>query len=204
MELGKMVFSVFKKNAGSMVTQGRELPPFNGISNTGVFDIKVFCGKKQAVEITAGEEIIENIKTVVTNNILDITAENLNAFKDCKVTVNIEVPDINILKVFGVCQLEMYDVKNERLDLDVGGAASINIFGRTIISHLDVSGAAAINMLDLEAEKVEIDASGAASIKVFASGELDINISGVSSVRYAGNPASIRKKVSGLASVREI
>jgi hypothetical protein len=210
----EMILSLFKKDAGKMLTQKRELPSFTGISNSGVFDIKVFCGKEQSVTVTAGEKIIDRVKTIVEDNNLMLTIEDIDGsqktsfsfgeYKNSKIEVNIEIPDITFLNVYGVCRFEMFDVNNEKLDLNVEGAASLKVLGTTKNSSVVVSGAASINTIGLKAENVRVKSGGASHVEVFASNELDLNLEGVSLVHYAGNPQSIKKEICDLALIKEI
>ena len=55
----------------------------------------------------------------------------------------------------------------------------------------------------MKAKKVRVDLSGASHATVYSSEELWADISGVGVVNYSGNPRIIKKRISGLGSIKQ-
>jgi len=72
--------------------------------------------------------------------------------------------------------------------IHLSGDSDLKIGGEADEIKIDISGVAALNALDLEAIRGNVEASGASSAEIFVTEELQVDASGISSIRYKGNP----------------
>ncbi|MDP2188935.1 MAG: DUF2807 domain-containing protein [Sphingobacteriaceae bacterium] len=137
--------------------------------------------------------------------------------------VIIKLPSLESLKLSGAAEVSAKGFDNETLFVNVSGAGSCALNIHVKVVKLDVSGAAGIEM-EGSAETVVINLSGAAGFEaenylvknmtlilagaaaaeVNVSEMLDVNISGVGSVEYKGEPKVLRKRISGAGVVEQI
>lgn len=137
--------------------------------------------------------------------------------------VVIKLPALESLKLSGAAEVTAEGFDNESLFVNVSGAGSCELNINVPVVKLDVSGAAGIKM-EGSAETVVINLSGAAGFEaeeylvknmtlilagaaaaeVNVSEMLDVNISGVGSVEYKGEPKVLRKRISGAGVVEQI
>ena len=93
------------------------------------------------------------------------------------------------------------DVDYHKIFIEMSGASDLNIEGRSDEVQVDISGAATLSALGLEARIGDISVTGASNAKVFVTEDLQVDVSGVSRVRYKGDP-KLRVDESGVFSVK--
>ena len=116
-------------------------------------------------------------------------------------TLRITVPDLNSVANHGAGDVTIADANSNDLTIKSTGAASINAAGKAKSVTISSTGAGNVDTSKLTAEKARVESTGAANVDVYASDQLDVDISGVSSVTYSGNPKIVNKNVSGVGSV---
>ncbi len=85
---------------------------------------------------------------------------------------------------------------------DVSGASSLELAGSANDIRGNASGASRLRLEEFAVVDADIEVSGASSAIVNASGRLDVEASGASSVTYVGNPTLGDIDVSGASSVK--
>jgi hypothetical protein len=73
-------------------------------------------------------------------------------------------------------------------DFELSGASTLNIEGSARDISLDASGASRADLSDFTVTNARINLSGASNSTVNASGELNADLSGASTLHYIGNP----------------
>ena len=186
--------------SGNRKTEKRDVKSFKAIDAKGAYEINVSCQKPASFEIEADDNILPLIKTEVHDGVLIVSSdENYHSSK--AVTLRIGVPELNEVISRGAGQINISDVAGEKLRLESLGAASFNATGKVKSVEISSTGAGKIDAATLLAEKAKVDVTGAASVDVYASDQLDVKVSGASSVEYSGNPKTVNKSVAGIGSV---
>lgn len=85
------------------------------------------------------------------------------------------------------------EVSSNNLDVNVSGAANIELHGMVNKADYDLSGACKLKAYDLKAKTVSVDASGACSAQVYAEESINADASGPSSIRYRGGAQDVKK-----------
>jgi len=88
------------------------------------------------------------------------------------------------------------------LSVNVSGAGGFELTGTADTAKINMSGAGSINALELETRDTSIIMTGAGTVKVNCTETLDINGAGAGSVEYKGSP-SVNIDRSGLITVRQ-
>jgi hypothetical protein len=97
-------FDCFKSN-GKQVTQARAPGEFTHIEVYNKFDVTIVSGSEYLVEITSGSNLLSNISTAVTNNVLKIENRNTcNFVRGYKqgISIRITVPRVDRVYNYGV------------------------------------------------------------------------------------------------------
>lgn len=94
------------------------------------------------------------------------------------------------VKGSGASHLVIEGVQAEVFDVHLSGAANLKVKGRGEIrqQRLDASGASDYRADHLLVQQAQVSASGGSSVRLHATGMLNANLSGGSSLHYAGNP----------------
>ncbi len=108
-----------------------------------------------------------------------------------------------VLNVAGAVHFDA-DLEVNTLDIDLAGAGNIEIRGITEEFTLECAGAGSIKAYDFIAEKVELDIAGACTAQVYASKYIDVELDGIGSVKYKGNPEKMNLEKNGLGSIKSV
>lgn len=210
------------KGSGNIVKETRNVSGFHGIDVGGAYKVVLIKSNEEKIVLEVDDNLLPYIKTKVFGGILEI--DNDKDFRNPKqLKVTIYFKSIDEIDLSGAASLTSDDVlkaesiqidasgasyielklDTERLEGDFSGASKIALRGRARNVEIECSGATVYNALDLETENCEIDSSGAAVARIWATGNLGLEASGASSVRYKGSPSIELIDISGASSVRK-
>jgi phage shock protein PspC (stress-responsive transcriptional regulator) len=202
-----------------------EMEDFEEIEVRG--NIKVIVSREDIyyVEVKGSEKYLDKVYVKKLDNVLSVELDvdklgYLKSSRDKPIRVYISLPELNSVKGWGASDFDIADFKSQEFYLSLSGASSANInidsddveiklkgassasfSGKTKNIDADIAGASGLDTYDLEARFASIDASGASSAKIYAKEKLNIEASGMSSVRYKGSPEVSIINESGLSSV---
>ncbi|MFC1872762.1 GIN domain-containing protein [Chloroflexota bacterium] len=113
---------------------------------------------------------------------LDVTASGASTVELVKISVADVIFDVSgASKVTG-------DIKAQNMELEVSGASTVQLKGSGGSIATDVSGASHLILADLKVENAYIIFSGASNGTVNLEGNLDVELSGASTLEYIGEP----------------
>ena len=181
--------------SGQRQRQKREIGSFTSISTEGAYQIEVVSQQTLGLEIEADDNILPLIATDVSGGVLRIKSTRGFSVKR-PVIVKITTPDFQAISASGAGTVEVSGLKNDKFEIDSNGAPTIKVSGETGTVDIEANGAGRIDAHKLRASKGSVEANGVAKIEVNASEELNITVSGPSSVVYSGDP-KVNKKVHG-------
>ena len=108
-----------------------------------------------------------------------------------------------VVNVVGAVHLDA-EFELKTLDVDLAGAGNLDIKGAADEFSLDCAGAGSIKAYDFIAKKVEFDIAGACNAQVYASKSIDVEMAGIGTVKYKGNPSYTNFEKSGLGSIKSV
>lgn len=183
------------KGSGKRVVEKRNITPFTAIKTEGAFNIQVTVQKDLALEVEGDDNILKIVTAEVSNNVLRLAATQ-NFSPSEPVTFRISVPNLEALSVSGAGHIDIKGLNNDKFEIDSSGAAEIVAAGNTKVVDIDASGAGKIDTHNLHASRAVVDSKGVARIDIDVKDQLDVKISGPSSVYYKGDP-QINKTING-------
>ncbi len=187
-------FSAVKGN-GKRELQKRQVAPFTSISTNGAFTIEVTCQKDLSLEIEGDENVLGFVETEVTSNILRL--DNKQSYDVSEpIRVKISIPNLEGLAINGAGHIDIKGMKNDKFEIDSNGAPTITVSGTTKMVDIAANGAGKVDTQNLHATRAVVDARGVAKVDLDVADQLDVEISGPSSVTYSGNP-SVNKNIHG-------
>ena len=129
------------KGNGNYNVEKRNIDDFSKLELSGAFNVNLTISDKTSLEINADDNLMKYIKTEVHGSTLSIsTKKNLNPKK--KIVINITTPQLNGVSVSGANDLVVKGLKNEDFFVNLSGAGSVNVEGKTDELQVDISGAA--------------------------------------------------------------
>lgn len=205
---------------GNVKKETRKVSSFDAIDVSSAFDIYLTQGNSESLVIEADDNLLDVIISEVRGGVLKIyVKENIRNSKTMKAYISFKM--LSMIELSGACDLYGENkFKFDNLEIEVSGAADIEMNMTAAKVYLDLSGASDIKFkgsaneliidasgatdlyaIAFEVKECSIDASGASTIRVFVTEELSVDASGASTVRYKGRPV-IEMDVSGASSIR--
>jgi Putative auto-transporter adhesin, head GIN domain len=189
------------KGSGKRVVQKREISPFTSISTEGAFEIEVTCQKDPSLEVEGDDNVLEFITAEVSGNVLRLKSSKSFSTGE-PVQFKITVPNLEGLTVSGAGRIDIKGMKNDKFEIDSNGAPNIVVSGTTKTVDIDSNGAGRIDTQNLHASRAVVESKGVSRIDLDVSEQLDITVSGPSTVTYRGDPV-VNKTVNGPGKVEK-
>lgn len=187
------------RGSGKRELQKRQVAPFTSIETNGAFHIEVTCQKELSLEVEGDDNVLPLVSAEVSNNVLHL--KNTKGYSvNEPIKFKISVPNLEGLAVAGAGRIEIKDMNNETFEVDSDGAPYILVSGKTRVINIDASGAGAIDTNNLRASRAVVESKGVSKIDISVADQLDVTISGPSTVTYRGDPV-VNKTVNGPGSV---
>ncbi len=183
------------RGSGNRVMQTREITDFHALSTEGSFNVRLVCQKAPSLEIEADDNILPLIRSEVSNGVLRLRALRSYSVRE-PIEVRISVQNLDGLSVMGAGKIDIDGLKNERFEIDSSGAPTIRVAGLTNVVDINSSGAAKIDTHRLQASRAIVESSGVSKIDLDVKDQLDVTISGPSTVTYEGDPV-VNKTING-------
>ena len=210
----------------NIVTKTREVGAFNAITLDYPAEVTLQQGAEDSVEITADDNLLPQITTVVSAGRLTIRNQEeewkhrVNPSRLPKITVTVkDLKEIEFRAPAGELAMDGFEadtldlllngggeVKLSRVNLDhlvilLSGKGDIQADGTVKEVQLTLSGMGNFNGADLECDQASIEISGVGDATLRIESKLMATISGTGSVNYYGTP-HIEQNVTGIGSVQ--
>jgi Putative auto-transporter adhesin, head GIN domain len=208
-DLGRAVNNLFAPRivgSGNVVNETREFAPFHTVRVDAPFGVDVDCaeGGQPSVAVQADDNIVPLISTTLKDGILTISLSNevsSQGFASRNLRVVVSAPTTERVELLGAGSIEVTHVYRPALDLYLAGVGSIVASGTTQNLTIDAHGVGAVEAKHVRAQNVNVASHGIGSVSVYAASKLDINLGGIGSLVYYGNPQFINKNAGGIGSV---
>ena len=195
------------EESDNVVTKEYKLKPFEEVHMRCVGAVELIQDEKKSgtVELTAPENYIELYKFENNGNELEINfaKQHINIHTR-NVKIKVYTDNLLALKNSGVSSIRMDSLDTDRIEIINSGVGSIAISGLADNVTLQNSGVGSINAENLKALNVKANVSGVGSITCYASEKIEGKVSGVGSLKYAGNPKHKDNKRTGVGSISEM
>lgn len=187
---------------GDPITEEFTLDEFDEFTIDGSMDVKLTQGAEQKVLITAQPNILDLIRTRVSNGHWKITyTRSVNL--DRKTIVEITVPDIRRMEIDGSGDIiGQNDFDLDNLDIRIDGSGDVELFGQVENQLIEIDGSGNVDNFDLISQKTTVIIDGSGDVEVTAEDKLEVEISGSGDVIFKGNP-DLDIKVDGSGEVTD-
>lgn len=172
---------------------------FDKISILGPVNLRIKQGPVQNITVFAEPELMQPIKYKVSNGELEIGYEdNITCFNtNFGVWIAITVPDLKEINAIGDNIIESDGILDlNDLYIFTSGKSMMNLTGKVTSQSIFSSGQTVVNHFNLLTQSTILDISGEGTLEVSCETELDIEVDGLATISYKGNP-TITQKVTG-------
>lgn len=199
---------------GDIITDTLSVADFSGINLATVPNVTIKQGTTQLVRAIGYANIIEKVKTDVSNNIWTIKFQEGYFYSKINLSIEIIVPDISSITSSSTGNIIVENFNNQNTltlstsstgDITINNfegiselEASISSVGSikanediTSLSDLDVniSSSGNFNGFPITSENCTLSVSSSGNAKITANNTLDVTISSSGNVYYKGNPS---------------
>jgi Putative auto-transporter adhesin, head GIN domain len=214
--------------SGKTATETREAGGFAAISLRGNMDLIVRQGAREGVQITAddnllpllqtvvegsgeqrtlviqwprGETIRTRAKTVVTVDVVKLTAVASSGSGDISVEA-LKTPQLT-LSISGSSDARLMKLDTEQLRVSITGSGDVVASGKATKLGLAIAGSGDMRARELAADNVEISIAGSGNADVQAAKTLAVAIAGSGDVQYSGAATLAKSRIAGSGTIRQ-
>ena len=190
--------------SGTPATQQREAAGFTGIGLALPGRVEIVQGAAEGVSVTADDNLLAEIETVVERGVLQIRWRSRNmdvrTRSDIRVTVNART--VESIAVAGSGDVSAPALASKQLAVRISGSGDVKLAGRAESLEARISGSGDIKASRLETERAKVHIAGSGDATVWARKALEAHVAGSGTVRYYGDP-SVSRHIAGSGSVRK-
>jgi putative autotransporter adhesin-like protein len=185
---------------GQIKTEERQVGAFANLDVGGAFEIEWESGAP-ALRITTDENLLPYIENNVSDNTLRLRTRD-HIWPTHGIKIVISSPTRTGGRIKGAVKLTVKQLSGPTFALESKGAAEVTLAGNVDRLLVDMTGASQLVADGLQAKTAEISTTGAGDADVAVTDMLNVVITGAGKVTYSGNPATIKKQITGAGSIR--
>jgi len=202
------------------------IPDYSTVKVSNAFNTYVtFSDTEENIRIEANENLHDRIIVKREGNSLVIRLKKFTSVRgNATLNAYIITKDISNFDISGASKITLEnlwdtadgrielsgasnftgEVVVDRLNLDMGGASSLDIYGKVASLDAELSGSSDIRDFDLAVENAKLEMSGASEANLSISESIDIRASGASSLKFKGDAKITYKRLSGASEIVKI
>jgi hypothetical protein len=185
---------------GQIKTEERPIAAFTNVDTSGSFEIEWQNGSP-ALRITTDENLLPYIENDVSEDTLHLRTRD-HIWPTHGIKIVISSPTRTGGRTRGAVKLTVKQLSGPTFALESKGASEVTLSGNIDRLLVDMTGASQLAAAGLQTKTAEISTTGAGDSEVAVSDTLNVAITGAGKVTYSGNPATIKKQITGAGSIR--
>ena len=185
---------------GQIKTEERQVGAFANLDAGGAFEIEWESGSP-ALRITTDENLLPYIENNVSDDTLHLRTRD-HIWPTHGIKIVISSPTRTGGRIRGAVKLTVKQLSGPTFALESKGASEVTLSGNVDRLLVDMTGASQLAAAGLQTRTAEISTTGAGDSEVAVTDTLNVAITGAGKVTYSGNPATIKKQITGAGSIR--
>lgn len=176
------------RGSGNIISENRDVANFSQVYNPTSANIVITEGATQQVELSADDNVIGSIKTIVENGALKIDLAKSN-YIDVTLTVSVTIPNLKVLKNLGSGNMTVSGFDGlTNLEVDNEGSGSVMLNGSGVSISIKNSGSGSYNGFGFAADNCMVANSGSGNCEINCTVALNGSNSGSGTIFYKGLP----------------
>lgn len=189
-----------RQGSGRLQTRTLSWNSFQAIDLTGDWDLDIRLGDKQSCQVTLDDNLWDLFEAQIQGTWL-----NLSWGRPCQPStdgkIQLVVPALTDLKIKGGGVTKITRFHGPVFRCEISGAGDLTMQGQVERLELNVGGAGNANTLGLKAMAAKVIVAGAGKAEVFVREKLQGRVTAVGQLIYAGHPAEVDTRSSGLGTI---
>lgn len=183
--------------SGNVIRQARSVSGFNAVALSGIGEVTLKQGADESVTIVADDNLAPYLTTDVRDGVLYLgLADGVIFTGPATLRYEVTAKTLTGVQNSGLGAIKGENIDTPALAVDLSGGGEITLRGKADAQRVVVSGLGMINLAELAGRNAIVTVSGAGEARVNATDTLKAEISGLGSVRYAGQPR-VERDISG-------
>jgi hypothetical protein len=176
--------------SGTLKTEDRSIDAVIEVHATAAVVTHVTFGSPASVQVTADDNLLDNVTTQVTGSRLDIAIRGSITTRN-PITVTLVVPSLEAATATASARIELAGVQAGALRLRAESSATIQVTGQ--VTDLDVAGTSAgrLELRDLQATTAGVRLDSAAQAWVRAVDRITGDVSSAGVLTVVGDPGQV-------------
>lgn len=209
---------------GIIKTEQRVVAVFYGVVNNTNYNVDIVYDSIYSVNITADENLLPYINTIVRSGDLVIEVDNDRCLEESNnIIIDIRMPYLELIELNGSGNIDIdeFDCNNVEIinngsgsidfyglisistvGIALNGSGSITVIGKAHRGNLNLSGSANIWADDFRVDDCYATNSGSGNIFCFAYDLLDATVTGSGDIIYYGSPIHVVETDNGSGEIR--
>ena len=210
--------------SGKLATEARGASGFTGIALAISGRVEVTQGDKESVSVTADDNLLPEIETVVEGGVLKIRWRNrVNIMHSTSIRIAVTAKSIETLAVGGSGDIVSAALRTRDLKVSIGGSGNVRLSSLTAAAltvsiggsgdftgegtadslTANVAGSGDIKAGRLATQNVKVNVAGSGDATVWAKGDLNVSVAGSGDVKYYGDP-TVKSAIVGSGSLKRL
>jgi hypothetical protein len=187
--------------SGVAATELRDVGDFDEIEFLGVGRLEVTVGQPKRLEMTADDNLLPVLRTVVQGSRLII--EPIEEIRPrVPIVIEATVPELRLISGAGFPEVVVEGLQNDTFSIAIKGNGKVVARGETGNLKISVTGYGDVQTTELVAEKVKVTIMGNGQVVTHAEKTLDVSITGAGTVLYRGEP-EVHERIIGSGTIRK-
>lgn len=188
--------------------QKRTIGSFHAVKTAAGIQVILTKGNKEELAVTASDaDLVDKVKTVVTNGVLKISRENddwkfWERRRNWRVVVYVSYTKLDGLEASSGGSIQAKSVDLDKLSADVSSGGSITVTGKAAALNVDGSSGGIFRGYDLSVTYCKADVSSGGGVQVTVEKEISAEASSGGYVRFKGDGLIRNINVSSGGTVR--
>lgn len=189
------------QGSGVRGTQQRTPGEFKRVRASAMADVHVVVGAPARVEVSCDDNLLDHIRTRVTDGelVIDTDGESMAFRQGVRVEIGCAALEGAILSGSGKLKIE--GLQGERFEASLSGSGDFSLRGQAEHASLSLSGSGDLDGRELVAQEAQVSLSGSGDVRVNARKRLSVSLSGSGDVRFSGEPAQVTRSVAGSGTI---
>jgi hypothetical protein len=156
-------------------------------------------GDKPGVTVKGPRWAIAAVRVVGGDIFLDKGA--LRKARNASLHVIVQAPKVDSFRFNGAQKVTIRDFAQDRLNIEINGAAQVEAQGTAHTVDLRMNGASNADLSHVVHDEARVEINGASNAKIAPREAVDIRINGVGNVSLGSKPARMKKEIHGVGGV---
>jgi len=190
--------------SGRSVTEERAVSGYTGVALAVPAKLDVVQGVTEAVSITADDNVLKEIESVVEGEVLKLRfRQRFASVTNVRIRITVSARAVESLAVAGSGDIHATRLETRRLAVKLAGSGDVKLSGRAEALEVSISGSGELDASKLDTKRAKISVAGSGDAVIWAREALTVNVAGSGDIRYYGDP-SVEKTIVGSGSVRRL